>query len=240
MAKEVACKFIETSSGLDHNVNELLVGIVAQVKLNPMRINGLTDKQKLMLSTATIQKHRKVDRTAMGTATASVIRSHPIQRRNATNEPNSRATPLSTYGQHVVLSIKHRTGSDDDRVFNDDEEDDDDDDEDDDDGDNDDRASRLQHKSPPQSSSSRTRQLFERTLGHSPKRIVTSDDSTAVGGDGEKPTTNTTPASAASSSSTTSKISMRTKYLLTSFLKFKRTLRAKRRNSSSCSDLFVI
>ncbi|KAJ6637053.1 GTP-binding protein REM 1, partial [Pseudolycoriella hygida] len=29
LAKEVACKFIETSSGLDHNVNELLVGIVA-------------------------------------------------------------------------------------------------------------------------------------------------------------------------------------------------------------------
>lgn len=37
-----------------------------------------------------------------------------------------------------------------------------------------------------------------------------------------------------------SKMSTRTKYLLTSFLKFKRTLRAKRRNSSSCSDLFVI
>ncbi|XKL59544.1 hypothetical protein PGB90_000560 [Kerria lacca] len=31
------CKFIETSSGLDHNVDELLVGIFAQVQLNPKR-----------------------------------------------------------------------------------------------------------------------------------------------------------------------------------------------------------
>lgn len=222
MAKEVACKFIETSSGLDHNVNELLVGIVAQVKLNPMRLNSLTDKQKLMLSTSTIQKHRKVDRITPGTtATASVVHAHPIQRRNATNEPNSRVSPLSTYGQHVVLSIKHhpQAGSDDDQVFNDEEDDEDDDD-----------AQPNLHQSP-----SRTRQLFERTLGHSPKRSATSEDSSGGGGDGggEKP-------GAAAASSTTSKISMRTKYLLTSFLKFKRTLRAKRRNSSSCSDLFVI
>lgn len=212
LAKEVACKFIETSSGLDHNVNELLVGIVAQVKLNPMRINGLTDKQKLMLSTSTIQKHRK--------ATASVIHAHPIQRRNATNEPNSRAEPLSTYGQHVVLSIKHQTGSDDDQVFNDDEDDDDDDDE---------SPNNMYAASP-----SRTRRLFERTLGHSPKRSATADDSGGGGGGGdnsEKPI---------ATASGVSKISMRTKYLLTSFLKFKRTLRTKRRNSSSCSDLFVI
>lgn len=36
------------------------------------------------------------------------------------------------------------------------------------------------------------------------------------------------------------KISNRTKLFLTSFLKFKRSLRVKRRSSNSCSDLFVI
>lgn len=37
-----------------------------------------------------------------------------------------------------------------------------------------------------------------------------------------------------------SKIAIRTKYFLTSILKFKRNLRVKRRHSNSCSDLFVI
>lgn len=59
MAKEIACKFIETSSGLDHNVDELLVGVVAQVKLNPQRLRLLTELelQRLNLQ-STIQKHR--------------------------------------------------------------------------------------------------------------------------------------------------------------------------------------
>ncbi|XP_016996933.3 uncharacterized protein [Drosophila takahashii] len=59
VAKDIACKFIETSSGLDHNVDELLVGIVAQVKLNPQRLRLLTELelQRLNLQ-STIQKHR--------------------------------------------------------------------------------------------------------------------------------------------------------------------------------------
>ncbi|XP_067004735.2 GTP-binding protein REM 1-like [Anabrus simplex] len=42
LANSCGCKFIETSSGLDHNVDELLVGILAQVQLNPRR-----DKDRL-------------------------------------------------------------------------------------------------------------------------------------------------------------------------------------------------
>lgn len=193
-----------------------------------MRINSLTDKQKLMLNTATIQKHRKVDRQSVSaTATASVVHSHPIRRRNATNEPNSRDSPLATFGQHVVLSIKQpAAGSDDDQVFNDDEEDENE--EHDDDEEEEERL--QQHQSP-----SATRKLFARTMmmasGQSPKRATASQHPTEeASGEAEK----------AAATSTSSKISMRTKYLLTSFLKFKRTLRAKRRNSSSCSDLFVI
>ena len=40
LALSLQCKFIETSSGLDHNVDELLVGIFAQVQLNPKRNRG--------------------------------------------------------------------------------------------------------------------------------------------------------------------------------------------------------
>ncbi|XP_077267739.1 uncharacterized protein LOC143900363 isoform X1 [Temnothorax americanus] len=37
LANSCGCKFIETSSGLAHHVDELLVGILAQIKLNPQR-----------------------------------------------------------------------------------------------------------------------------------------------------------------------------------------------------------
>lgn len=37
LANSFGCKFIETSSGLAHHVDELLVGILAQIKLNPQR-----------------------------------------------------------------------------------------------------------------------------------------------------------------------------------------------------------
>lgn len=61
LAKEIACKFIETSSGLDHNVDELLVGIVAQVKLNPQRLRNLSEKDRQRLNLqSTIQKHRRL------------------------------------------------------------------------------------------------------------------------------------------------------------------------------------
>lgn len=52
LAKEIGCKFIETSSGLNHKVDELLVGIVAQVKLNPQRIRNLSEKQRNSLCMA--------------------------------------------------------------------------------------------------------------------------------------------------------------------------------------------
>lgn len=62
LAKEVRCKFIETSSCLDHNVDELLVGIVAQAKLNPQRIKKLSEKDKQRLSLQnTIQSQRRID-----------------------------------------------------------------------------------------------------------------------------------------------------------------------------------
>jgi hypothetical protein len=46
LANSCGCKFIETSSGLDHNVDELLVGILAQVQLNPRRNREKICKKK--------------------------------------------------------------------------------------------------------------------------------------------------------------------------------------------------
>ena len=46
LANSCGCKFIETSSGLDHNVDELLVGILAQVQLNPRRDRDKICKKK--------------------------------------------------------------------------------------------------------------------------------------------------------------------------------------------------
>ncbi|XP_021938633.1 GTP-binding protein RAD-like isoform X3 [Zootermopsis nevadensis] len=47
LASTCGCKFIETSSGLDHNVDELLVGILAQLQLNPWRDLEKKKKQKV-------------------------------------------------------------------------------------------------------------------------------------------------------------------------------------------------
>ena len=58
LAKEIGCKFIETSSGLNHKVDELLVGIVAQVKLNPQRIRNLSEKQRNNLGVSMQQKFK--------------------------------------------------------------------------------------------------------------------------------------------------------------------------------------
>ncbi|EDW26875.1 GL14548 [Drosophila persimilis] len=61
VATEIPCKFIETSAGLCHNVNELLVGVVAQVKLNPQRLSMLSpaDLERVNMQSS-IQNHRRM------------------------------------------------------------------------------------------------------------------------------------------------------------------------------------
>lgn len=180
MAKEVACKFIETSSGLDHNVNELLVGIVAQVKLNPLRISHLTDQQRLNLN-ITVHKHRKVtERPAPGKQYVqnATRKSEKDKSGIGDNEHNGKETT-----EHFLL------------------------------------AENVANK--------------DAAAG-----IGCSSGKSSNGIDGPQPTPKKT--FVLEEKGGASKMSVRTKYLLTSFLKFKRTLRAKRRNSNSCSDLFVI
>lgn len=261
LAKEVACKFIETSSGLDHHVNELLVGIVAQVKLNPQRIRNLSEKQKLQLASANnticsttvaskassaLQKQKTTGAVAaviMTTdddddygagcdagAVATVVETHPLPR-------TARENQLFTaggrpYGQRVVLRIKqpNKQSSGTDAT-----------------GpaelasSADDRRRRREVSPSPSSSSSAAADAENRSPRRSRDPATSYSEvsgsgssGSASGGVAEKPSVS------GNSGSPVSRISLRTKYLLTSFLKFRRTLRAKRRNSSSCSDLFVI
>lgn len=291
LAKEVACKFIETSSGLDHNVNELLVGIVAQVKLNPQRIRNLSDKQKLQLAAATAvtsvanakavavsqqkqqrraaaaaalaerknsgdqqqqRQQRKVrkssandnddddddgneedgendeyddddygeqndsysgDSSSPATGFASVVRSHPLPRTERENHLfKDGGRP---YGQRVVLSIKQQLKQ---------------------------RTATNANQSPTASSKSGSvdgNESGDNAENTSPSSQQRQRQMMAHGSGGAMASTTATT-SPQRLCSPASRISLRTKYLLTSFLKFKRTLRVKRRSSSSCSDLFAI
>ncbi|KYN08323.1 GTP-binding protein REM 1 [Cyphomyrmex costatus] len=57
LANSCGCKFIETSSGLAHHVDELLVGILAQIKLNPQRSRDQATRRRRSKHRRRILKH---------------------------------------------------------------------------------------------------------------------------------------------------------------------------------------
>ncbi|KAK1132235.1 hypothetical protein K0M31_016357 [Melipona bicolor] len=57
LANNCGCKFIETSSGLAHHVDELLVGILAQIKLNPQRDRDQATRRRRNKHRRRILKH---------------------------------------------------------------------------------------------------------------------------------------------------------------------------------------
>ncbi len=203
---------------------------MAQVKLNPKRINNLTARQRLSYST-NIQKHRRTtDRPFL-----------KVCKPNANITMRKTSGPNSSTGKTAVAQVDKSNNEKDGccGVFDDNDNDDDDDDDDDgndgDDGkkydksdgdDNDDdenndcfydkfESKSSQNQEGPSCSTTKTRKSYDSPT-QSPKKSNLESD---------KPP---------------SKISIRTKYFLTSILKFKRSLRVKRRHSNSCSDLFVI
>lgn len=198
-------------------MNELLVGIVAQVKLNPKRLNNLTERQRLSYST-NIQKHRRnTDRPFVKVC-----------------NPNNDITLSKTSGPNSSGSNqKDRSVNEKDSccgVFDNDNDEDADDDNDDegkrrDMSNNDDENNdcfydkyeprKGQNSEGPSCSTTKAHKSYDSPT-QSPKKSNLETDKPA------------------------SKISIRTKYFLTSILKFKRSLRVKRRHSNSCSDLFVI
>lgn len=289
LAKEIGCKFIETSSGLDHNVDELLVGIVAQVKLNPQRIRNLTDKQRNNMCMTMQQKYK-------GTT------DHFTQlRRNERNKSNMKNSADAARGKG-----KSGKGSSGNKENVDEFEDESDDERSSDDGDESDieKYFNLDEKTPQHvadSGESSTAMNFNKllnsrryatpgmgshygvvnpffssnnniTISNSNNNISSSSCSTptSIYPPGASSTTstsqtktnkrdltsydskpsasqtatpkksNTSGAESDTSDRCINRFSNRTKLFLTSFLKFKRSLRVKRRNSNSCSDLFVI
>ncbi|KZC05210.1 GTP-binding protein REM 1 [Dufourea novaeangliae] len=57
LANNCGCKFIETSSGLAHHVDELLVGILAQIQLNPQRDRDQATRRRRSKHRRRILKH---------------------------------------------------------------------------------------------------------------------------------------------------------------------------------------
>lgn len=285
LAKEIGCKFIETSSGLDHNVDELLVGIVAQVKLNPQRIRNLSEKQRTNLCMTSQQKCK-------GTSDHDHFTQLRRNQRNKSNmkkslENNRRKSKGSLGGAGNKENIHEEDESDDERSSYD--------------GNDSDieKYLNLDEKTQQQHGASSGETMHMNRLLNA-RRYATPGMSMHYGGvmnpfhnnnGGSLNNSNTNLSSSSSSTPTalnaipgpsTSKpqtrrdsyeiknqpsnsltitpkksemsggesdgsngrcinrLSNRTKLFLTSFLKFKRSLRVKRRNSSSCSDLFVI
>ena len=283
MAKEIGCKFIETSSGLNWQIDELLVGIVAQVKLNPQRIRNLSEKQRNSLCMTLQQKYK-------GTT------DHFTQlRRNERNKSNMKHSVDAARGKSK--SGKGSVGNK--ENVNDDFQDESDDERSSDESDIE-KYFNLDEKTPQhvanagESStamnlnkllnsrryatpgmSSHVNPFFNNNMinniSNSNNNISTSSCSTPTSvyppGTSSTSTSQTktnkrelmsyetnhaasqpaTPkksnqsgAESDTSDRCINRFSNRTKLFLTSFLKFKRSLRVKRRNSNSCSDLFVI
>lgn len=314
LAKEIGCKFIETSSGLDHNVDELLVGIVAQVKLNPQRIRNLTDKQRANLcmtmqtkfkgpndhltelrrnekNKSNSKKHSDTDDTTEA-STAASRGAGQSRRRNIANKENLVEDSLENESDDERSSGDGEE-SDIEKYFNFDE-----------------KATVIASKDTSVNASSTTNSStlnnFTKLLKsrrhatpgmssinplynnshlnlsssscstptsvypsssvsashHQQQQQQQSTSSSFFGSSkaNKRDLTNfdgnvnasqpTTPkksnnsqnndAESDGSDRCINRLSARTKHFLTSFLKFKRSLRVKRRNSNSCSDLFVI
>lgn len=291
LAKEIGCKFIETSSGLNHKVDELLVGIVAQVKLNPQRIRNLSEKQRNNLGVSMQQKFKgtndhqdhfsKLRRNERNKSNTKMDAGKDTSKADVENEDESddersdessddsdiekyfnlennitgggkdkslmavnmskllksrrHATPGMTQSHYGIINA----------FFSDDRE-----------------VSSTSNNNLSTSSCSTPTNSYPPLASSSSKsasatyaqtKIINKRDYTPSYENKNNPLSSSQPAtpkksnlSGTENESDTgaekciNKFSNRTKMFLTSFLKFKRSLRVKRRNSNSCSDLFVI
>lgn len=189
------------------------------MKLNPKRLSNLTARQRLSYST-NIQKHRTSDRPFV-----KVCKPNTNITMRKTLGPNSVGTASGTQVEkpnnekESCCGVFDDNDSDEDNDVDEKKYDKSDDDDNDDDENNDCFYDKFESKSdgPSCSTTTKTQKSYVSPT-QSPKKINLETDK-------DKPV---------------SKISIRTKYFLTSILKFKRSLRVKRRHSNSCSDLFVI
>ncbi len=264
MAKEIGCKFIETSSGLNHKVDELLVGIVAQVKLNPQRIRNLSEKQRNSLCMAMHQKMK-------GTSDQDHFSQLRLKERNKSNN-SKEGTSISKHENEVESDDERSSDesehSDIEKYFNLDANTAGD-------GGESSRIFRLlksrRHATPGMMAQQSTfiNSFFNDDRKNSNNNVSSSSCSTPTKSypsssmfmqtklsnksdskfSYENPSSSSQPVTPKKSNLMSAdesgdkcinRFSSRTKLFLTSFLKFKRTLRVKRRNSNSCSDLLKI
>ncbi|XP_022253641.1 uncharacterized protein LOC111088278 [Limulus polyphemus] len=59
VAKAYGCKFIETSAGINHNVDELLVGILSQIRLKRQYQEQLAKKRESVTFSKSLKQHRR-------------------------------------------------------------------------------------------------------------------------------------------------------------------------------------
>lgn len=280
LAKEVNCKFIETSSGLDHNVDELLVGIVAQVKLNPQRVNRLTEKQRLMLTGAHFgpnnyatvlkeaQKKEQQEEEEEKTGEASSKKNGKLARKRQGGHSTGPLNSLDLHSlKHSVMTKqgkrKAKGASPNRKRSNEDLREEDEDNKSTSSSTSsssgslcssrslkssrsttslDREMSNFKSRVGPGSCSTNSTPIKRAGGGHNHRRAVTDGEMDEIKreeeGAGTGPSTGKSSSKSAKSSPV--KFTNRTKMFLTSFLKFRKSLRMRRRSSSSCSDFFVI
>lgn len=191
--------------------------------MNPLRINNLTEKQRLSLNTNTLHRHRKL--TVNERPLHRMPKPHNIQKRETGGDKKN--NQIKTNFNDHFRKVKQSDNENDDCDDEDDVDDDrtnsnpnyqDNQDNDNVDDEDVDKEVSLINKmnNEPSCSLPNNCDSYDSQQRHTPKPTNLLDEKTV------------------------SKMSNRTKLFLTSFLKFKRTLRVKRRNSNSCSDLFVI
>lgn len=288
LAKEINCKFIETSSGLDHNVDELLVGIVAQVKLNPQRVNRLTEKQRLILACqqqqtgphfgpnnyATVLKDAQKEREEEETAgEVSSKKNGKLTRKRQGGHSTGPLNSLDLHSlKHSVMTKQGKrkakgTSPNPTKRSNEDLREEDEDNKSTSSSTSSSSASLCSSRSlkSSRSTTSLDREMsnFKSRVGsgscstnstpikragggqnHNHRRAATDGEMDEIKRDEEAAAASGTGSSAdktsKSAKSSPVKFTNRTKMFLTSFLKFRKSLRMRRRSSSSCSDFFVI
>lgn len=231
---------------MGHNVDELLVGIVAQVQLNKQRVTNLTEKQRKNAFESIQQKTKRSDDQEMRSnqrktnmkrllesskprGTLSNKENRPSRDDDSddelsddsgpADEPNAEAVkvPSTKYSSVFNLNrfLSYRKYANQDQI----------------------QSSSSCSTTPihgpatpstQMTSTSKKRFSYDATMSRSPKKSSEPVSEPQTGDDSD------------SNDKCINKFSNRTKLFLTSFLKFKRSLRVKRRNSNSCSDLFVM
>ena len=262
LAREINCKFIETSSGIDHNVDELLVGIVAQVKLNPQRIGRLTEKQRLMLACQQ-QTGAHFGPSNFKGASASATSAEDGGKVARKRQGGHSTGPLNSLDlhslKHSVMTRKGKKGGKETSASTSPRHNQDLKEEDED---NKSLSSSSSSSSSESLCSSRssggslgghfkarlgrsTNSTPVKRPGHHHRRARTDGEMDEIRREDEEMASGSGGAGTAggaskSAKSSPVKFSNRTKMFLTSFLKFRKSLRMRRRSSSSCSDFFAI